>query len=153
MTGIDYSGAATLLGREYVQSLGLTSVNFIEGDLLDPESSLPPAVLAVDKGTFDAMSLNPDEEQYEGDQAGGNTTMQRVRSLCTKFKASLMKMLDAKNPRATFLITSCNWTGEELVRLFAPEFIMHDEITHPSFTFGGKRGQTVTTIAFKPKIQ
>lgn len=141
-----------LLGRAYVQSLGLEPVNFIEGDLLDPESSLPPAVLAVDKGTFDAMSLTPDEEQC-GDQVKGNATMQRIRSLCTKFKASLMKMLDVENPHATFLITSCNWTGEELTQLFAPEFIMYDEITHPTFTFGGKKGQTVTTIAFKPKIQ
>lgn len=55
--------------------------------------------IVLDKGTYDAISLNPD-----------NATFQRH---C--YKTNLCKML--KNG-GLFVITSCNWTEEELKEHF-----------------------------------
>ncbi len=120
-------------------------------------SALPSAMLAIDKGTFDAISLGSVETDDIAPASGtanrgrDGVGAPRVRALCAKFKANLLRMLGAPTGdiTATFLVTSCNWTGEELRQLFAPEFVAYDEVAHPSFTFGGRRGQTVTTLAFR----
>lgn len=142
------------LASEYARSLGLTSLSFREGDLLDDtaNSALPPAVLAIDKGTFDAISLGPAaaDGTTSTSKSRDGVGAPRVRALCEKFKGNLSRVLTAPAAvAATFLITSCNWTKEELCQLFAPEFVSYDEISHPSFTFGGRQGQAVTTLAFR----
>jgi hypothetical protein len=64
---------------------------------------------------------------------------------------------------ARFLITSCNWTQDELIKEFEPRefalklkclsghwnpkfssvFKYHSHIKYPSFQFGGVKGQTI----------
>jgi hypothetical protein len=51
--------------------------------------------LVLDKGTYDAISLNPDNPQEK--------RTSYVRSLCHILR-----------PNGLFIITSCNWTEEEL---------------------------------------
>jgi hypothetical protein len=49
-----------------------------------------------------------------------------------------------------FLITSCNWTEEELKGWFAGgELEFEGKVKYPSFTFGGKTGSSVVTLCFK----
>ena len=51
---------------------------------------------------------------------------------------------------AFLVITSCNWTEEELRKWFeSPRLAYHDTIRFPSFTFGGVKGQTVSSVCFR----
>ena len=49
------------------------------------------------------------------------------------------------------LITSCNWTKDELLERFSSHFKLFDQIKYPSFRFGGKEGSRVTSLIFKKK--
>lgn len=50
-----------------------------------------------------------------------------------------------------FIITSCNWTEEELIESFKGSFEKLVSIPAPSFMFGGKVGSVVTSIVFRKK--
>lgn len=61
-----------------------------------------------------------------------------------------------------FLVTSCNWTEEELEGWFGEEsngaggdedgeFVRVGRVTYPSFSFGGVKGQTISTLCFQRK--
>ncbi|UZJ54591.1 hypothetical protein CBS101457_003911 [Exobasidium rhododendri] len=54
-----------------------------------------------------------------------------------------------------YLITSCNFTEVELIRVTTPSsiagFSVHHVVPTPSFSFGGQKGSTTTTIAFRRK--
>ena len=54
-----------------------------------------------------------------------------------------------KNSPFQFLITSCNWTEDELCQFFQPEFIKVDTIKRKAFSFGGSTGQTFSTVVFR----
>ena len=76
------------------------------GDLTADSSSLPADSclrcryqVCLDKGTFDAISLTPDGAA-EARQA---------------YKRNVKRLLQ---PSGIFLITSCNWTKEELMEFF-----------------------------------
>lgn len=152
LLGIDYSEGAVELARAYARQEGRTeAIQYMVGDLLNPRddrvlASLPPADLVVDKGTFDAICLS--ELASTGDDNDANKLGGRINKLCSLFKASLGLFLGPAG-HSRFIITSCNWTKEELLALFRPEFQLVDEIEHPFISFGGQKGQTVTTLVFK----
>jgi SAM-dependent methyltransferase len=118
-------------------------VQFEEYDTLNPNPlpQSPPDGFDVllDKGTFDAISLSS-----EVDASG--------RRICELYSQCVMPLL---KPNGIFLITSCNWTEEELRLWFEKEgtedhkFKFHDRIKYHSFTFGGHKGQSVVTLCFK----
>ena len=56
--------------------------------------------VCVDKGTFDAISLNPENTS--------EVRVRYVRALC-----------DALKDGGYFVITSCNWTKEQLLQRFS----------------------------------
>jgi len=92
------------------------------------------------KGTFDAISLSPqkdiDQQKY----------IQSVQELMT--------------PTGYFIITSCNYSTDELIQLFQSGKIFDHQncyllvfkcrtfIKYPSFQFGGLKGTTISTVAF-----
>ncbi|KAL4980347.1 methyltransferase domain-containing protein [Aspergillus desertorum] len=93
--------------------------------------------IVLDKGTFDAVSLMVEKsecERYPG-IAGGF-----VR-------------------KGGFLVvTSCNWTEEELVRWFTSadiklngsgKLVFWGKVQYPRFRFGGQEGQGVCTVCFQ----
>jgi len=84
--------------------------------------------LIFDKGTFDAISLSPqkdiDQQKY----------IQSVQELMT--------------PTGYFIITSCNYSTDELIQLFQSVFKCRTFIKYPSFQFGGLKGTTISTVAF-----
>lgn len=139
---MDYSAHAIKLAEEYAEAQGCTEITFFQCDILADDPKLPVGSLVVDKGTFDAISLGPDPE------AGSKeANSQKITRLCARFKSTLNRILGSANGR--FLITSCNWTRDELVVLFAPEYVPFDEIDHPVFVYGGRSGQTVTSLALR----
>ena len=85
--------------------------------------------VCLDKGTYDAISLNPDNSLQK--------RLEYIKSL---------KMLLSRS--GFFIIVSCNWTCEELKQQFN-EFDLVGEIPAPTFSFGGKQGQTVSTCVFR----
>lgn len=46
------------------------------------------------------------------------------------------------------MITSCNYTEEELKRLFGDVFEVVDVLEFPRFQFAGGEGQTVSSVVF-----
>eukprot|EP00079_Xenopus_tropicalis_P037721 XP_017951492.1 PREDICTED: protein-lysine N-methyltransferase METTL10 isoform X2 [Xenopus tropicalis] len=86
--------------------------------------------VCLDKGTFDAVSLDPTGATEKREQY--------VRSLCQALKA-----------QGLFIITSCNWTKEELLSQFGEEFEFKDELPTPTFSFGGKAGHSVTALVLQ----
>lgn len=95
--------------------------------------------VVLDKGTFDAISLSS-----EKDSSG--------RRVCESYGSRVLPLV--KNG-GLFIVTSCNWTEEELRTWFEgehgnhqPYFKLKDRLKYPQFTFGGKSGQSVVTLVF-----
>ncbi|XP_028915279.1 EEF1A lysine methyltransferase 2 isoform X2 [Ornithorhynchus anatinus] len=132
VTGIDYSPAAIQLSRSIIEKEGLANVKLQVEDFLNPTSALPKFGICVDKGTFDAISLNPD-----------NPVEKRKR-----YVKSLSRVLETGG---FFLITSCNWTKDELLREFSEGFEVLEELPTPKFLFGGRSGNSVTALVFRRK--
>ncbi|KAJ7170844.1 S-adenosyl-L-methionine-dependent methyltransferase [Mycena crocata] len=146
LCGIDYSADAVNLSRAIADG---TPITFAECDFLAADPPRLPHMpteegpdvwdLLLDKGTFDAIALGAKE-------ADG-------KSPAARYPAHAARLL---KPGGSFLITSCNFTEDELRANFeTPEtgFVYHSRIQHRTFAFGGKSGSTVSTVAFiKPPI-
>ncbi|XP_068597378.1 EEF1A lysine methyltransferase 2 isoform X2 [Brachionichthys hirsutus] len=130
LTGIDYSPASIELSRNVLRMEDLTDIAVKEMDFLNCPGELKDFDVCVDKGTFDAISLNPDNAK--------NSKKLYVQSL-----------RDALKDKGLFAITSCNWTKEQLLEKLSEGFEFEQELPTPSFQFGGKTGNTVTTLIFK----
>jgi hypothetical protein len=98
--------------------------------------------LVLDKGTFDAVSLS-------GEQDG------QGRRVCEGYGERVLQLL---RPGGVFLVTSCNWTEAELRGWFEDKtqateggarLRLAGRIEYPSFSFGGVKGQTISTLCFK----
>lgn len=93
--------------------------------------------IVLDKGTFDAISL------------AGDAKATRV---CERYPDIARQLVR----RGGFLIvTSCNWTEEELVKWFVAEekvkdrLVVWGRVEYPRFRFGGQEGQGVCTVCFQ----
>ncbi|KAI0775210.1 S-adenosyl-L-methionine-dependent methyltransferase [Trametes elegans] len=90
--------------------------------------------LVLDKGTFDAIALADRDECGRAPAEGYPPRIGRV-----------------VKPGGFFLITSCNFTEEELKAKFANEetgLQYHSRITWPTFSFGGQSGNVYSSVAF-----
>jgi SAM-dependent methyltransferase len=130
--GIDYSLDSIDLCLNIAKEES-RDVPFYAVDILDRQqiSGYFGAGLLLDKGTFDAISLCA----FEG------------KSPADRYVESVHSIL---KPNGLLLLTSCNWTKDELIKRFVG-FDLHGEIEHKSFTFGGVKGKTITTLIFKRK--
>lgn len=142
VSALDYSEKAVELAKKLT---GLIEHDRIfQADILNPASLSQKYRehfdLIVDKGTFDAISLNPDFST-------GLEKVSKTKMIAETFKLTLKTILN--RPAALFIITSCNWTRQELETIFAPEFKAIAEVEHSKFVFGGKSGQDVSTVIFK----
>ncbi|KAI8980185.1 S-adenosyl-L-methionine-dependent methyltransferase [Trametes punicea] len=166
MCGIDYSADAVKLARAIGQSKaasvaahrrdgggepsGLANANnilFAECDFLrdevprstglasQPESDVALWDLVLDKGTFDAIAL---AEKDEDGSAPADRYPARIGRIVKR--------------GGFFLITSCNFTEEELQAKFANDetgLKYHSRIPWPTFSFGGKSGSVYSSVAFQ----
>lgn len=146
VAALDYSEKAVELARKLV-GFPADDERIFQADILNPQS-LPAQYhshfnVILDKGTFDAISLNPDFEVIE-------EKVSKTKVIADAFKSTLKTFL-APAEDSIFIITSCNWTATELAQIFAPEFEAVGEVPHTKFVFGGKSGQDVSTVIFKLK--
>ncbi|KAK6464013.1 methyltransferase domain-containing protein [Scheffersomyces coipomensis] len=142
-TGIDYSPdsvefAEKIAHKKYED----TDFKFQQVDLLKKDDAffsdahIGKYDILLDKGTLDAIALNQDPiEEHDG-----KIGMEVYASQVSKFM----------HKDSILLITSCNFTETELVRIFNEnsDLIVWDKINYPSFQFGGVKGSTVCSIAF-----
>ncbi|XP_058154155.1 EEF1A lysine methyltransferase 2 isoform X1 [Dasypus novemcinctus] len=130
VTGIDYSTSAIQLSESIIKKEGLSNIKLKVEDFLNLSTKLSGFHICVDKGTFDAISLNPD-----------NAIEKRKQ-----YVKSLSKVLKVEG---FFLITSCNWTKEELLNEFSEGFELFEELPTPKFSFGGRSGNSVAALVFQ----
>jgi SAM-dependent methyltransferase len=110
--GIDYSESAIVLAKSITQQRDLEWIKYDAVDFLsNPDWFLPgePYNVVLDKGTYDAISLHPDQVQAKKDGVPGPRE---------KYVESAYRMIEKNG--GLFLITSCNWTKEELIENFKP---------------------------------
>ncbi|KAI9505200.1 Methyltransferase-like protein 10 [Coemansia spiralis] len=142
LVGTDYSAQAVELAKQVAQSQGF-GVEFVEQDFLSPMDVARVAGaerfdVVLDKGTYDAICLKPtDADAVQVDQGAVHI-----------YPVSVVNSL---KDSGVFLITSCNWTEDELVARFADHLECIGRVKHRSFKFGGAVGQTVATVAFRKK--
>lgn len=177
MLGVDYSPTSVALARR-VQAARLSSNGCVDGTiiskirfrvwdilsdeysqeiypLLDGQAAEPNWIekgwdVVLDKGTFDAISLS------------GKVDSQG-RRIMESYKQRIMPLV---RNGGRFLLTSCNWTEDELLKWFAEpihsnsshcengsvRFVFTGKVSYPRFIFGGTEGQTITTLCFKKSI-
>lgn len=110
------------------------------GDELELELGLGETFdVVLDKGTFDAVSLSD-----ELDGAG--------RRVCEGYRERVERLV--KGGGGLLVVTSCNWTEEELRGWFeveGGELKFEGRIEYPRFSFGGQTGQSVSSVCFRRK--
>ncbi|KAF9648686.1 hypothetical protein BDM02DRAFT_3115005 [Thelephora ganbajun] len=141
--GIDCSENAISLAKsiasgketEDATSIQFTVHDFLTEDLPRDDTTSDGWDLILDKGTFDAISLGKKDEDG-----------------CAPYRRYPQHLAALMKPGGRFLITSCNFTENELKSVFlVPEagLVYHSRVQHPTFTFGGKSGSIVVTLAFE----
>ncbi|KAF3931003.1 hypothetical protein ABW20_dc0101625 [Dactylellina cionopaga] len=152
MVGVDYSEGSVELAKGIAeQTPNAEDVKFLRLDVIQdtPELTFFGDRIAaeggfdvvLDKGTFDAISLS---DELLSDGSGRRVYEVYPEKVATWVKAD----------SGILLITSCNWTEEELIRRMTVEssgLEVKGRVKYPEFTFGGKRGSTVCTVAFGRK--
>ncbi|XP_043269032.1 EEF1A lysine methyltransferase 2 [Venturia canescens] len=137
LTGIDYSEKAVDLASKILQDsseVPSSTINLMVCDILDIESSslANDFKLIHDKGTYDAISLNPDDPQ-------GQRT-KYIKNVCNILR-----------PDGYLVISSCNWTKDELITHFQGDFDVVCSLHTPAFSFGGKVGESLACVVFRKK--
>lgn len=148
MLGVDYSQKSVEFAKRIASDKGLDEeekkgrqVEFRwwdimnqtpDGVVLDTENKHGWDVV-LDKGTFDAISLSEEKDANE-------------RRICEGYKEKVVPLI---KEGGMLLITSCNWTEDELHAWFhGGELEFGGSVKYKSFSFGGKKGQTISSVCF-----
>eukprot|EP01028_Stygiella_incarcerata_P000141 TRINITY_DN101_c0_g1_i1.p2 TRINITY_DN101_c0_g1~~TRINITY_DN101_c0_g1_i1.p2 ORF type:complete len:241 (+),score=66.80 TRINITY_DN101_c0_g1_i1:501-1223(+) len=145
--GLDYSPNSIMLAERVCEKRGFLNrrcfpflSDFLAHDGVIGTGSIPSHFMLVhDKATYDAISLAENSAEVR----------KKYRS----------RVLDIVDDDGFFLITSCNWTEEELIRFFMQAldhpsesiFELFRLIDHPRIMYGGREGSTVSSVCFRKK--
>ena len=165
MLGVDYSPQSIQLARTLAQRYACADIEFEVLDLIHSDPTTQPwwpsdaereggggggggggFDLVLDKGTFDAISLSSETmaSSWDGKQ----------RRVCEVYPAKVARMVK----RGGFLlVTSCNWTEDEVVHWFTDsegaatvrQLEVWDKVKYPKYQFGGREGQGVASVCFR----
>lgn len=127
LTGVDYSEKSIEFARKIAADQNHSNITFKVLDILADENDLGSFNIVHDKGTFDAIGLMENAVEHRKKYA------ENVSKLVEKY----------------FIITSCNFTEEELIKSFSGYFVKFETIPTPAFQYGGKKGNKTTSICFK----
>lgn len=131
LTGVDYSDEGITLAKKISSQVeNGSNILFRQQDVLNRDQILERFDIVIDKGTFDAICLNP--------------SVSDIKHLQESYVSYILESL---KENGYFIICSCNWTKEELLKHFS-KLNLVDEILSPSMTFGGKEGNRVTCLVF-----
>lgn len=147
MMGVDYSQKSVEFARRIAESQdqGPGSDEHIEFSHWDLMNASPSGIVlegptehgwdvVLDKGTFDAISLS-EEKDSEG------------RRICEGYKSRVVPLIKVGG---LLLITSCNWTEDELQSWFQGDDLAYVEsVKYKSFSFGGRKGQSISSVCFR----
>lgn len=141
--GIDYSPESVQFARKVAQkkfpdqSYTFEEVDFIKKECRYLQENAGKFDVIFDKGTLDAIALNNDPVEDFGGKIGVEVYPLQVSQLVS--------------PGSLLIITSCNFTEEELTKIITQEapFKVFQKVEYPSFQFGGQKGSTICTIAFE----
>ncbi|XP_068974670.1 EEF1A lysine methyltransferase 2 [Bombus flavifrons] len=134
LLGVDYSEKAVDLAREVLKGNNMSHVELKVCDILDSENFNLPIdfKLVHDKGTYDAISLHPEDPS----------------SKRQKYIENIYKIL---LPSGYLVLTSCNWTKEEIENHFQNYFDILHVLPADTFVFGGQTGNIVTQLVLQKK--
>ncbi|XP_025422837.1 EEF1A lysine methyltransferase 2 [Sipha flava] len=128
--GIDYSAPAIKLANSIVEDQKIEHITLKEFNFLtDDVKSLSTFALVLDKGTYDVISMNDENNEK--------------RNI---YKKNIINLLQQKGK---LLIISCNWTQLELNEQFNDSFQIIHIIPTPSFQFGGAVGNTLSATLYE----
>ena len=133
--GMDYSPSSIVLTQKILErnEVNMSTVVLEQMDMLQENclenSKIQTMDIVIDKGTFDAIMVADDQKER-----------------AAKYKKVLNQWL---SNGGYFIITSCNWTEEELVNWLGEGFEIEDRIADGMFAFGGSTGSKTTTVFFK----
>ncbi|KAL3231003.1 Protein-lysine N-methyltransferase EFM4 [Nakaseomyces bracarensis] len=138
MCGVDYSEQSVQFAREIVQERGYgDNFKFEQADIFDSKWRPGEFDVVLDKGTLDAIALS------------GLTFDDGKKTIVDVYSQVIEKLL---KPDGVFLITSCNFTQDELINIIESDSLeLWETVDYPSFEFGGVKGQTICTVAFTKK--
>ena len=157
LLGCDYSAKSIELAKNIQKEKFLDNesiqkqLNFEVIDLFDEKSQFFNTVkndknekfeVVTDKGTLDAIALSGMTKFSE--------SLEKEISLVDYYPHIIDNLL-AQN--GLFLITSCNFTQEELIRIIEStgNLKYYKNVNYPSIEFGGIKGSTICTVAFTTK--
>ncbi|PIA19641.1 methyltransferase-like protein 10-like protein [Coemansia reversa NRRL 1564] len=149
LTGTDYSLQAVELAQSIAKGSSLSDrITFLEQNFLDPVDVARVAGsekfdVVLDKGAYDAISL-----MLKDNGEDASTCLEVARAAIDIYPISVVASL---KDGGILLLTSCNWTEDELISRFKEHLELMGRIKHQSFRFGGVVGQTVVTLAFKKR--
>ncbi|RZF47563.1 hypothetical protein LSTR_LSTR009099 [Laodelphax striatellus] len=134
LTGVDYSQEAIDLALCIMNDQKLSGIRYQVADLISGNDvgSLGLYKAVFDKGTYDAISLSPDDSQAK-------------RNL---YRDNVWKLLIESG---FFIITSCNWTENELKDFFSNFTFIAAIPSAKQFQFGGRVGNSTTSLVFQKK--
>lgn len=134
LMGIDYSQKAVDLAREVSKENNVSHIELKVCDILNSQDlNLPTDFKLIhDKGTYDAISLNPEDPA----------------SKRQKYIENVYKIL---LPFGYLVLTSCNWTKEEIQKHFQDYFDILHVLPADTFIFAGQSGNTVTQLVLQKK--
>lgn len=105
LLGVDYSQAAIDLAHKIAEKRSQNVIKFQQMDLF-ADSNVGEFMVVLDKGTFDAVTLDPRNDDWE---------KKHGRNLGDEYVLRVGKMLKEDG---VLLISSCNWTRDELLERF-----------------------------------
>lgn len=131
--GIDYSSESVQFANDIAKTNQINDISFEQADIFADNWNPGKFDIVLDKGTLDAIALS-----------GLKTS--DGKPVTTIYNKIISKLL---NSGGVFLITSCNFTQQELIKIIEDEHLqMWEIIQYPLFEFGGVKGTTICTIAF-----
>ncbi|KAI1330355.1 hypothetical protein F5Y16DRAFT_15173 [Xylariaceae sp. FL0255] len=159
---------------------GEIDIHFQEYDLLhdSPSTILTPSFsptvaaaggwdVVLDKGTFDAISLSAETTRTTNNTNINITTINTTANATTESNSTTRRINSTYPSRilpliregGLFLVTSCNWTEDELRGWFEEDsdtqlqgewaFKVVGRVEYRSFSFGGVKGQTISSLCFR----
>jgi len=93
--------------------------------------------LVVDKGTYDAIYLLPGTPEERNDAL-------------RRYREGVQRVL-RKGEGKYFVITTCNFTRDEIITQFSDVFAYYRHVDYPVLEFGGHKGSTNATVVFVHK--